>query len=242
MFVKSVLDSSGQSLPSVNTVQRSTLAVSPAADTAELPDVAVARSSSGQSIPQGQHDLDRHTHVIGKLRSSVQDALEKRRAIEELDELRAKILRGGGESAVDEAFRFGKDDDGDINTELLLGSSPEEKAKEVALSTNLGKTEPQPPKRISDPSSVLNKIDDALGRISQLKDKLGRDEDDAYNRLLTFNVTVSGLNVARTQVTDSEYSISAASAAVESIMTNLRSAVIAHGGTSADVVRLVLAG
>ena len=242
MFVKSVIDSSGTSSSSLNAVQRVSLTIAPAAEKAELPDVAVASATGGQSIPQDQHSFDRHTHVIGKLRSSVEDALEKRRAMEELEALREKILLGGLDRSSEEVVIIGNHHDDKVERKFLLGSNTEQKAHEKARPTRSAHTDGTVIKKVADPNSVLNKIDDALGRIDQLKTKLGKDEADAYNRLLSFNVTVSGLNVARTQVTDSEYSVSAASAVVESIMTNLRSAVIAHGGTSADVVRLVLAG
>ena len=241
MLVKSVIDSSGNSSSSVNAVQRVSLTIAPAAEKAELPDVAVTSSTAGQSIPQDQHDIERHTHVIGKLRSSVEDALEKRRAMEELDALRQKILLGGFDEDVDEILTLGNQHDKSTDRTFLLGSGPEQRAREESALDKPRHHNAYDVKKVADPASVLNKINDALGRINQLKTKLGQDEAAAYDRLLSFNVTVSGLNVARTQVTDSENSVSAASAVVESIMTNLRSAVIAHGGTSADVVRLVLA-
>lgn len=241
MFVKSVAEGSSQSTSGLTAVQRATLTVTPPAEAAELPDVAVARSGAGQALPQDQHDINQHSHIIGKLRSSVADALEKRRAMEELDELRAKVLNGGGSDAVEQVVLLGQSHEGDLNPDFLLGSSAEEKARERELKEITGQHDDPRPRRMNDPRSVLSKIDDALGRIDQLKDKLEQSETEAFDRLVSFNVSVSGLNVARTQITDSAYSVSVASAAVESIMTNIRSAVIAHGGTSTEIVRLVLA-
>jgi len=241
MFVKSVIDSAGPNGPAVGSIQRSALTVAPVTEAVELPDVAVSALASGQSIPHDQSKLEHHTHILGKLRSSVEDVIEKRKAIEELDAIRAKVLLGDKDALNDVAFTFEKKDVGAINPELLLGKKGDNKSKEGEQYLKEHGEDEFQIKKAADPQTVLNKIDLALDRIGQLRSKLDQDEVAAYDRLISFTVSVSGLNVARTQVADSEYSVSAASTAVESIMTNLRSAVIAHGGASADIVRLVLA-
>ena len=241
MFTKSVVDGASPSPSSGNaTVARAVLNVTQAADTAELPELAIARAASVQAIQGDHHMVDQHAHILGRMRSSVEDALAKRKEIEELDALRARILLGEQNSedvdavlqlqsehadpAVDQAL-FGQHNRDQDNLKL-----PKSKLDEALLK-----------KKTADPRSVISRIDDALDRIGRLKDKLSQDEAKAYDQLLAFNVSVNSLNVARTQASDSAYSVSAASAAVESIMTNLRTAVAAHGGASADVVRLILA-
>lgn len=242
MFIKSVSDGAGSNGPAVSPVQRAALTVTPVTGSAELPDVAVTALASGQTVPQDQHTLEHHTHIIGKLRSAVEDVAEKRKAIEELEAIRNKILLGDKDATEQLQQVVANEDIGAINTELLLGSKSDKKNEDRAFLLKEQEKQKFQNKRGADPQTVLNKIDHALDRIGQLRNKLGQDEAEAYNRLISFNVSVSGLNVARTQVADSEYSVTAASSVVESIMTNLRSAVIAHGGASADVVRLVLAG
>jgi len=242
MFVKSVNDGAGPNGPAVSPIQRSALTVTPVTDAAELPDMAVTALASGQTIPQDQHTLERHTHIIGKLRSAVEDVVEKRKAIEELEAIRAKILLGDKDVAEQPEMGTENKDVSAINPELILGSKVDKNNQDQDFLLKAQEKQAIQNKKVADPQTVLNKIDHALDRIGQLRNKLDQDEAEAYDRLISFNVSVSGLNVARTQVADSEYSVTAASSAVESIMTNLRSAIIAHGGASADVVRLVLAG
>lgn len=242
MFAKSVVDGTSPSPNSSSaTVPRAVLTVTRATDSAELPEMAVARAASVQALQGDHHTVDQHAHVFGRMRSSVEDALTKRKEIEELDALRAKILLGDQTSeGVDTALQLEPDHADPLADQALFGQQkrdqhdfelPKSKLDEALLK-----------KKAVDPRSVISRIDDALDRIGRLKDKLSQDEAKAYDQLLAFNVSVNSLNVARTQASDSAYSVSAASAAVESIMTNLRTAVAAHGGASADVVRLILAG
>ncbi len=242
MLAKSLLDGTGPSTPSGNSqMARSALAVTQASSAAELPDMAIARSASVQGLQADHHTFDHHIHLLGRMRSSVDDAVSKRKDIEELDALRAKILLGGDDGAIEAAFQLGDQEDGAaIGETALLGHQEKDPLERDVLQARHDDALAE--KKLVDPRSVISRIDDALDRIGKLKDKLSQDEANAYDQLLAFNVSVNSLNVARTQASDSAYSVSAASAAVENIMTNLRAAVAAHGGASADMVRLVLAG
>ena len=241
MLAKSLLDGTGPSTPSGNSqMARSVLAVTQANSAAELPDLAIASSASVQSLQADHHTFDHHVHLLGRMRSSVYDAVGKRKDIEELEALRDKILLGGDEGAIEAAFRLGDHKDTAVIGKIaLLGHNEKDPLESDALQKRHDNDLAE--KKMVDPRSVISRIDDALDRIGKLKDKLSQDEINSYDQLLAFSVSVNSLNVARTQASDSAYSVSAASAAVESIMTNLRTAVAAHGGASADMVRLVLA-
>jgi hypothetical protein len=128
----------------------------------------------------------------------------------------------------------------EVRTDLLLGADNKEtqlqdvgllKVQSAEVDLDLG---------VPDKERVLGKIEAALNRIGQLQNKLGRVESNGYDHLLGLNLSVSGLNSARTQVDDSPYSLSAASATVENILINIRTAVVAHGRASPEIVRLVL--
>jgi len=73
-----------------------------------------------------------------------------------------------------------------------------------------------------------------------LRDRLAATRFSAHERLLNINASVSGLNMARMQVSDDKIMMSLASSACESIMMNVRSVVVAHGNVSPDLVRLIL--
>jgi hypothetical protein len=217
---------------------RAEIAVNAPTGVAEIPEQAVAGVAGAQPLPADHHRIQHDVHVLGHIRAAVDGFHRSKEDLEALEKLRAKLTMGYRTVKetdlippdVDEAVAAVR-----VRTDLILGA-------EAADAPRDGGHFAEQPQPIADKKHVLSKIEEALDRIGQLKDKLSESENRGYNQLLSLNALVSGLNSARTQVDDSSYSVSAASTAVDSILVNVRTAVVAHGRTSADIVRLVLAG
>jgi hypothetical protein len=75
--------------------------------------------------------------------------------------------------------------------------------------------------------------------IDALQSEVSSIETNIYDRLLDMSFVIKSLNDARTQA-DSEFGVIAASRAVDNIVFNVRSALVAHGNVSQDSVRLAL--
>jgi hypothetical protein len=110
-------------------------------------------------------------------------------------------------------------------------------ASEVALKTAAPVVEIQ---ANSERERTLARIEAALMKVNVLRNKLALDHNSAHEDLLNINASVSGLNMARMQLSDDKVMESVASSACEAIMTNVRSVVVAHGNVSPDLVRLIL--
>lgn len=87
---------------------------------------------------------------------------------------------------------------------------------------------------------IANKIEAALKRVGTLKSALSSTDDRAYARLLNINSSAAGLAAARVQMDASSFGMVSASSTVDTLMTNLRAAVIAaHGRMTPELMRLV---
>jgi len=87
---------------------------------------------------------------------------------------------------------------------------------------------------------TVARIEMALRRVGQLRDKLTTTRADSHARLLNINTSVSGLNMALSQADNGNFGVYSASSTYDAVMMNLRSAVVAHGNVSPDIVRLIL--
>lgn len=240
MFSRSVTEGGPNHGTAANAVSRADMAISGAKGVVELPDYAIAASSSARALPSDSHGLGGSSIEFGRIRAAADAFYKSKEEIEAIEKLREKLTLGYATiqaidlipADVEEAVSEVK-----IRTDLILGGAKPTEDRELASRTNRARDKIRP---VDDKKRVLSEIEAALERIGLVKDKLQQGEDDGYNQLLSLNALVSGLNSARTQVDDSSYSLSAASATVETIMVNMRTAVVAHGATSADIVRLVL--
>lgn len=87
---------------------------------------------------------------------------------------------------------------------------------------------------------IAHKIEAALKRVGTLKSALSSADDRAYARLLNINSSAAGLAAARVQMDASSFGMVSASSTVDTLMTNLRAAVIAaHGRMTPELMRLV---
>jgi hypothetical protein len=87
---------------------------------------------------------------------------------------------------------------------------------------------------------TVARIETALRKVGQLREKLGSFRTEAHDRLLNISSSVNGLNMARAQVDDSQFGVYSAASTADAVMVNLRSAVVAHGNVSPEIVRLIL--
>lgn len=232
MFNRSISDAvSGQGL-ATGSAARAEIAVNAPTGVAELPEQAVSATVGAQPLPPDHQRLTQDAQILARIRAAVDVFHRSKEDMEALEKLRAKLTLGYRTVAETDLIPADVEDDvaaAHLRADLVLGSARD--------------AETAPAERTRTPADkkrVLLRIEAALDRIGQLKDKLGATQSEDYDQLLGLNALVTGLNAARTQVADSSYSLSAASTAVDSILVNMRTAVVAHGRASADLVRLVL--
>jgi hypothetical protein len=225
---------------------RADLAPSAPSASVELPAQAVTEAGATHDIQADHHRLTHDAGVIGRVRAAVEGIQRSKKDQEEIEAIRAKLILAyhGLEEEASEAeispVLGARIEETLVQAELLLGAKTEDARRASANLLKPVEQQDVPAPSVTDKHRVLSKIEDALDRIGMLRDKLGRSERDGYDQLLGLNLSVSGLNSARTLVDDSPYSVSAASTTVENILINVRAAVVAHGRASPDIVRLVL--
>ncbi len=219
-----------------NAVTRAELNVSPA-HAAELPDVAVSASAKAQALPP---EFQPQVVTLGSVRSESEAIHHSEERDKMLAEIEAKLLVGRTDIRKDRA-------PGGIEELLARAdaamdpSADEEPEIEIKLPGS-GTSEPAQVKRDAhgDRDHILEKVENALNRIGRLRRELAISKNERYDRLLALTASVSGLNFARSRIADSDFSIASASDTVDMIMANVKTAVVAHGKASADIVRLVI--
>jgi hypothetical protein len=216
---------------------RAELAVAPAPVQTEMRERPVVAPTQSHRSNREEDRVRAVVNVIGQVRSETDKIASTEENKRELEEIYARLFRSakgksenpqfeeaaGAKKAADEIERlmskaFGSD--------LSESAATADNAAEWALRSAREMTE--------------DKIDLALRRVGLLRNKLTSDQEEAYERLVNINSSVAGLNLARTQVDNNNFSIASASSTVDSVMTNLRSMVTAHGNVSPEVVRLIL--
>jgi hypothetical protein len=244
MFNRSISDGlSITNSSSANPVVRADLVLGAAASgSVELPQRAVNEASSAQQLPEDHQRLNQEIKSLEKIRSTMASIERSKEKSAQLEQIRSRLMlsyKSIGDTGVAPVDVEGALREASIADELLLGADAGEQSEQPVI---LG-TKSSPPENqeigVPDKDRVLGEIEAAIERIGQLQQKLGRVEQNGYDFLLGLNISVSSLNVARTQVADSTYSVAAASTAVEKVLTNVRAAVAAHGNASADLIRIV---
>ena len=244
MFSRSISDGlPSPATTSTNSVARAELAVGAPSAGSELPQRAAPETTAAHQLPPDHQRLNQDAKSLEYIRSAVGAIQRSKEDSEKLEAIKAKLMLahksiGAGDSATSDVE--GLLQEVAVRTDLLLGADNKETQLQDAGLLKVQSAEVDLDLGLPDKERVLGKIEAALDRIGQLQNKLGRVESKGYDHLLGLNLSVSGLNAARTQVDDSPYSVSAASAAVENILINIRTAVVAHGRASPEIVRLVL--
>ncbi len=218
------------------TANRADLVAAPAPQSVELREKAVAPVSLGQRSTFEVDVVAVSQRALYKVRDGL-DSLQRTEAdMQELDRLYERLLPGYKalkdkmESPV--AIRAAAQAAEEVDVFFRRKA-----ASDVALKADAPVVEIQ---ASSERERTLARIEAALMKVNVLRNKLALDHNSAHEDLLNINASVSGLNMARMQLSDDKVMASLASSACEAIMTNLRSVVVAHGNVSPDLVRLIL--
>ncbi len=239
-------DLSPAKVPQIGVTNRADLAAMPVPAETELRDRAVAPSSQAHGSSTEADPSQPTIHVIGQIRNEA-DAIQSAEADkQDLDKIYAALFSSyqamtqGHDTAdtakvVDKAVAGLKVLEAHVTGETI---KPMPGTPAAALAEGnpdaTGQIDPM------DRAKTVAKIEVALRKVTMLQDKLTQKTETAHDKLMNINSSMSGLNNARSQVQDSQFSLSSASSAVDAIMVNLRALVIAHGNVSADIVRLVM--
>jgi hypothetical protein len=239
MFERIQNDGVGPKTATVGAQARADLAVSPAPASSELREKAVAPAANGQKPSAEQDTTDQAVHLLGQVRHEVDAISAADQSTKKLYELYSKLFKAydaakqgplSAEMKTEIDRTLDELDKHDAVHLLGQGDGPvdvsEESAADLALRQQRERT--------------IDKIANALRKVGVLRNKLSDSSQSAHERLLNINSSLSGLNIARSQVDENQFSIENASSTVDSVMLNLRSLVLAHGKISSDVVRIVM--
>ena len=230
---------------------RADLLTAPPQSATEIPNKAVGGIADNQALPT---ELPSHIHEvanqIGQVESEYKALQEKAQRSRELDELRSRLLLGKkqvnagdlssslAKSALSEVSQMGSR----VNSDASYDATDIVQQKKHALPA--AKNVQQKDNNVAgldDQQNVILRIDDALSVLNNIIDKIDSEKSESTNKLLNLTGSISGLNAARNTVDKTKLSLNVASNAVDMIMTNIRTAIFAHGKVSNDIVRLVLA-
>ncbi len=242
----------GTVTPNTGVASRAELAVHPAPTGAELPDRAVTAGARTQSVPP---EVQAHLQTLGRIRQATEEAHDGEARAQELAELEAKLVLGGDrlqkdpmpdpaamdeiESVLDRVETLAdRREKAEPKAPPLPGSKHTDDPNEAAARRR-EQAEHAPDVTVRK-AKVLRRIQDALSRIGTLRTKVTGDSERHYEKLLTLNSSVSGLNFARAQLADTTFSVATAADTVDAILVGVKTAVVAHGKISPDLVRLVL--
>ena len=218
------------------TANRADLALAPAPAAAEMREIAVAPAVQVQRTSLEADVLAAALLAFNKVREGFK-AIERTDAeLKELERLYEKLLPGykalkekmENPAAVHEALQAASEIDAFARKTAPVDVPQKASAPVEELQTS------------SERERTLARIEAALLKVSVLRNKLSAGRASAHEALLNINASVSGLNMARMQVTDDKAAEALASSACEAIMTNVRSVVVAQGNVSPDLVRLIL--
>lgn len=230
---------SGVPRVSSSATPRAELAVSPAPASSETRDKAVAPAAPTHRLVTDEEVLHSTTYLLGQVRSEFASIEAADEAEKQLDELYAKLFSGyqamvQGEVSSDQMEQTKQAADAvDVMAARMLG----ERAAADKLAGGRG-ADDMLQEQARD--RTVARIEMALRRVGQLRDKLTTTRADSHARLLNINTSVSGLNMALSQADNGNFGVYSASSTYDAVMMNLRSAVVAHGNVSPDIVRLIL--
>ena len=218
------------------TANRADLVVSPAPVTADLREKAVAPVGHAQRSSTEADVVNTSLRAINQVRAGLHEIHRTEADLAELEKLYEKLLPGY------KALQDKIDAPVAIHQAVQAADDVSAfEAKSVAVATGHGAQAPVDELQSATyRESALAKIEAALLKVGTLRNKLSEVRTSSHEALLNINASVSGLNMARMQVSDDKVMASLASSACEAIMTNVRSVVVAHGNVSPDLVRLIL--
>jgi len=218
---------------------RAELVISPAPASSELREKAVAPTGDSQRTTSENALMHPLMQVIGQVSEEMDAVAQSDAQSKRLEKIFSKLFKAYGEASRG-VIPEGMDSDvdkilKDIEETFVSHSDSEGPSVVVPVEENVAAQATRQQRE-----KTLEKISVAMRKVGVLRDKLGGANERSHDRLVNINSSMADLNIARAQLDGSSFSISSASSAVDSVMSNLRSAVFAHGKISADVVRLVM--
>ncbi len=219
-----------------NPANRAELVIAPAPPSTELREKAVAPVGNIQRSPAEVDLFNASARAIQQTRDGFREIHRIEMDLQELEKLYEKILPG---------YKALKEK---IEAPALVHAAMTAAAGVDAFQARAsGASKAQgAPAAVAEPQTstererTLARIEAAMMKVGALRSKLTDSRAGAHDRLLNINASMSGLNMARMQVSDDKVMTSLASSACETIMMNVRSVVVAHGNVSPDLVRLIL--
>ena len=219
-----------------NPANRAELVIAPAPPSTELREKAVAPVGNIQRSPAEVDLFNASARAIQQTRDGFREIHRIEMDLQELERLYENILPG---------YKALKEK---IEAPALVHAAMTAAAGVDAFQARAsGASKAQgAPAAVAEPQTstererTLARIEAAMMKVGALRSKLTDSRASAHDRLLNINASMSGLNMARMQVSDDKVMTSLASSACESIMMNVRSVVVAHGNVSPDLVRLIL--
>ena len=218
---------------------RAELVISPAPASSELREKAVAPTGDSQRTTSENALMHPLMQVIGQVSEEMDAVAQSDAQSKRLEKIFSKLFKAYGEASRG-VIPEGMDSDvdkilKDIEETFVSHSDSEGPSVVVPVEENVAAQATRQQRE-----KTLEKISVAMRKVGVLRDKLGGANERSHDRLVNINSSIADLNIVRAQLDGSSFSISSASSAVDSVMSNLRSAVFAHGKISADVVRLVM--
>lgn len=231
----------------IGVTNRADLAAVPAPQEAELRDRAVAPSSESHGASTDADASQPTIHVIGQIRNEGDKIQSTEKDKQDLDKIYAALFsgyealtKGDDPEAAKAAVKTTDKAIADLGAVEAHVVGEQKKPDPGTPEAALAKADQANDANPVDRDKTVAKIEVALRKVSMLREKLTEKSESAHDRLMNINSSISGLNTARSQVDDSQFSLTSASSAVDVIMVNLRALVVAHGNVSPDIVRLVL--
>lgn len=222
---------------------RSDFAVKAPPPSSELPDVAVAGAGASHQMSADGHTTPDSHVTLGEIWRGLDQIQRSERRQKELDQIRARLI--GHKEAAEQGTIAGAGTDLEADLQAISALAQDRLSTEDPTTPVLigqRKEAANAAERVSeaDRDRVLARIEQALKSVGKLRTALAADSETAYDRLINLNSSVNDLNLARTRVDDAEFGLRSASDTVDAVMLHMRTAVVAHGKMSPELVRLVL--
>ena len=220
-----------------NPANRAELVVSPTPPSTELREKAVAPISITQRSAVEVDLLNASARAIQQTRDGFREIHRTEQDLQELEKLYEKILPGY------KALKEKSEAPALVHAAMTAAAEVgafEARASVATKAQSGPKTQVVEASMAADRERILARIEAAMIKVDALRSKLTVSRASAHDSLLNINASISGLNMARMQVSDDKVMTSLASSACETIMMNVRSVVVAHGNVSPELVRLIL--
>ena len=219
-----------------NPANRAELVIAPTPPSTELREKAVTPSGNVQRSAAEVDLLNASARAIQQTRDGFRQIHRTEQDLQDLEKLYEKILPGY------KALKERSEAPALLRAAMTAVAEVDafEARTSVASKAQIAPAPVFEPHMSNDMERTLARIESAMIKVDALRTKLTDSRASAHDRLLNISASMSGLNMARMQVSDDKVMTSLASSTCDAIMMNVRSVVVAHGNVSPDLVRLIL--